>query len=1210
MSSPVRLYIGFGGSGSKTLAAFVDILAQHAEWGDEAETHCAFVLADTDRNDLVKYEEQIRERCRRIGRDPIVRSIQTSEGVAGFQSFAAGRLEKAGHHERLRDAWWYRRSEDGRHIPFTAERLTGSPGDGAGQCPLVSSFLAWNNMDRIGEEIRSVVEQLQLRMTLLPGDQRWTLHTTIIAGLAGGTGRGCWHLLASKVREVLKGIGRETMPVGYFYDASVFGDVMAANRGQANKMRVNALTGFSELVAWMRNEGQLNPHNFALPSIDRPWDSSADVIDVLRVVSSDGKTALPGVPGQSPVNQAFVVFGGGRSGSPGRPEHYYRIVANAMYARLVREVASQAVNSAAFGGIGAATIQIPINDIREYVGQYVRKYVPENLAHSEPPGTLDEWVGILSGPLAPPKPVTFAPRSDGKLLERILSGVIAHQQQRLKSLNEGLEAKRKNKQALAEDCRRIDGWADSREGKEAIRLIAEREILEGFWGRQAASGLPGSGGLLRELGIVDVLTDREFSEIYGGDPAVRRQNPVSQALTRILLRSALRMARADGTSARLDLSGFGTKAALAAQLSKALQTLAKDFPRSPGAADSVVAELEKAQKGLFGRSITEDEAGLIREAATKRILLRSVDSIQDAVSRQLNQAAEELANLSRELSDVVVLLEDSARKVTADLAARRDQLFWTEADFSRVVSQSADGTFSSRLLSDQRLQPLANDAVLKQALDEQAFASGNERFESARLDLVELLRQWVVATESGQDPGRRRQALRRLLDEGLDGLGRSLVLGRKFYADRFGFFAVVRDLIVAWGQELSRRSGVEVELKCLRTAFEVQFGVPYPFDQDGPLPLEGKKLDDFCLEVCQGMAVALGNRCDVLFEARRDNIAGAQDDAVAVVLPAESWFDLGFADACRSLGARRGLFRKQGMFSVYPSHQKRAHGNPFCMVAYAQENFPNWHSDEGLNRVASLSYHNDPDTARWMIACEDENGMSVFTHNDAVLPAASESFGLGFISPIFVRNTQLRQLRWRPWISHQDRVDASRNAFALDVLAYALLDEPVEDADGERLLKLNERESWHLPLLNLREPGAADGRKRWEFSRSAIRDDLGRRSANHPAFKAGEGFTSIGKLMEVFSREDSPIVQAIAAEAVIYFSEVLPQHPGEVDLSRPLRVMCRDLRRRLEESRSSETGHTQAQYQDIYSRLITRVEVLADMSCENLRGHFQRRGRS
>ena len=85
-------------------------------------------------------------------------------------------------------------------------------------------------------------------MTLGPGNQNWTLHTTIIAGLAGGTGRGCWHLIGMKVREVLAGIGRHTMPVGYFYDSSVFSDIMARSPGQANKMRVNALTGFSELA--------------------------------------------------------------------------------------------------------------------------------------------------------------------------------------------------------------------------------------------------------------------------------------------------------------------------------------------------------------------------------------------------------------------------------------------------------------------------------------------------------------------------------------------------------------------------------------------------------------------------------------------------------------------------------------------------------------------------------------------------------------------------------------------------------------------------------------------------------------------------------------------------------------------------------------------------------------------------------------------------
>ncbi len=118
--SPVRLYIGFGGSGAKTLAEFVDVLAQHGEWGDEAETRCAFILADTDANDLRKLEARIRETKRRIGQDPIVRAIRTSEGVSVFQHYVADQLERNGHHERVKEHWWYN-----GNVPFTAERLTG-----------------------------------------------------------------------------------------------------------------------------------------------------------------------------------------------------------------------------------------------------------------------------------------------------------------------------------------------------------------------------------------------------------------------------------------------------------------------------------------------------------------------------------------------------------------------------------------------------------------------------------------------------------------------------------------------------------------------------------------------------------------------------------------------------------------------------------------------------------------------------------------------------------------------------------------------------------------------------------------------------------------------------------------------------------------------------------------------------------------------------
>jgi hypothetical protein len=1214
--SSVRLYVGFGGSGLKTLRALVRKLGAQAEWADQLDTHFAFFLIDTNRHDLEKYHDEIMNDCRRLGREPVVVTMQTSAGVADFQRFVSSKFQAAGHHDRLKNSWFY--SAEG--APFNAERFTGSPEEGAGQCPLISTFLAWQQLPTLSVQISDAVEQLQRRLTLARGEQGWTVFPTYVAGLAGGTGRGCWSLLAFKIREELARIGLPSKPVGVFYDASVFGDVMAEDPGRANKMRINSLTGISELTGWMKNEYvQPAPFNFTLPSLDRPSDRASDVIDVGRVVKGpDGKT-LPGVSGQSPVSQALVLFGKGKAGAPSRPEMYYDIAANALYNRLICEIAGSVVNGESFGSVGATSISIPIGDIRDYVSHYVQKFLPEFFAQGIDASKADAWVKHLTAPIESPVPFTYSAKSDGALVERILAGVLANQEGRFRRLASLLD-KKQYKEAQAE-CARIDSWAESGDGRAAIKEIAKRQLVEVYWGAQSAPDIGGTGGLLRDLCALDSLSAQDFTSIYGGHDASGAprsvRNPVAAALGLLLMRSRLQLQTADGKTDSVELSGFEAKRVFAVRLAAQLEQIAATLPNaprggegSPGSEASTDA-FTKARKGFLGSSVTADEAKQICSVARKRVQFRCMETVREELERALNQAAHEIKTLGNSLHAVVEELQQRAESKRKDIAPRREQLFWTDNDFDSVLAETADRRYKVEMLADQVLQPVADDAALQRALLTAMQDASNDRVERASLRFAEGLKHWIVETSASAELGESKRRLRRMLDNGIRELSNDLGLSSKFYRDHFGFFETVRGLVAEWGKRLRARRGIESELTRLQAAFRTQFGMDFPMDESGPQVFEGNDLDQFALEACKSMAVSLGVRCDVLFDGRSGPGQIQASDVVKVVLPAENWFSGDeFVAGVRSR-ARQTAFVDRGSFDPIPTFKPSARGNAFAMLAYAQKNFPNWKSEEGLDQVASLDYHRDPGLTRWLEACEDPEGWSLFESDSAKLPMAEDSFGLGFTSPAFVRDEVLKQQRWRPWARHAQGQQEARRAFAFDAVAYALLDEPLEDPLKDALLAVHEEEGWILPVLALRDASGGGGAqaKKWQFCRSAYRDDMGKRLPSNPAFRADQGFSSIRKLLDFFGTGDGPAAEALAGEAEMYFGQVLWAHREAVAPDGAVKAMFRELRTRLDTARDAETGHTQEEYRRLYDALIARVTALGSMSCRELADHFKRRGK-
>lgn len=1220
-----RLLVGMGGSGIKTLAKFASVLAQHREEAASSELFMAYLLVDTDGGDLRQYERQIRETYSYVHHTPIVHTVHLSADITDFSAFVASRMHKAGHHDRLKEAWWYRTDRDNE--PFTATTLRASPTKGAGQCPLVSTFLAWHQMPEIERSIERLLDELKGKATKGANVQNWTLDVAVIAGLAGGTGRGCWHLVASKVREALRNLNRRPKPVGFFFDATTYQhDVMNGSAAQATKMRVNSITGVSELVGWMRNEFERNDDvprvGFRLPSLERPDDESADFIDAARMTSNVRGEELSNVTGFAPISDAFLIFASGKQGTLGDSTAYHQAVANALYARMFSTIGGQDINeSSGLGGLGAATVSVPIAGIKRYVHEYVREFLPRQYAQSADKADVklivDSAVGWLDVPEVVPKKADIAADN---VVQRIYYAVRSRLSAQMKNLTEHLTEREFEDAESA--CKQLAAWADSPDGTSHIVASAMQEVIERLWGHQASPDVGTSDGLLRNMGVVDRLDHDDFYRIFGGNPKIAKINPLAEGLRRLLQRSELTLKvgpRDAEKIQRVPLDGYGTKQAVAAALVLRLRDIADNLSarvsdsvaQGQSGSESPVAVLERARQGLFSGAVTEKERRDILMATEAWVLVKATKHVRDSLRRTLLEAAEVVQSLALAYKTAVDSLAEIADSRKADLLRSRDNHFWNENDFNALLDPRRS-VFDKKILSAQELQAVASDGTLEEELRKQMKDHAIVGFEEARRDFEASLRDWVDAhSHAANSIEGRSDRLKDLIHDGVEQMADQFMLPPDFYERHFGFFETVRELIASWGRKMLERAGSPQDISKLRQAFDIQFGLPYPDSMGGqPKQMTESELRTFAEEACTQMAVRLGGRCDPLFEQRFDEGERPRYDRVIVVLPTEEIFDDQFAEKVNAAATGNQQFAIGGVFKACPTYKRFDTGNPYMMIGYATQYFADWERDDGINRIASLGYFQDADTMRWLKACEDPNGASVFLDvENFELPHSRSTYGLGFISPIFVRNPHLRERRWSPWDDSKARSADKKNE-RLDLLAYALLDEPPIDK-AKHMLAVHQKAEWSLPLMSLGDGTTEGSASAWHFTRPAVRKctevaATKDREANHPAFGAGQGYQSIRKCFDELM-ENEGLAAAIAGEADIYMTEVLANDEFADDFAPEvdIRLLFQYLIERLGNAKKQATGPAAAKTQAFIDELVERVRELQGMKLADLCKRFR-----
>jgi hypothetical protein len=115
-----------------------------------------------------------------------------------------------------------------------------------------------------------------------------------------------------------------------------------------------------------------------------------------------------------------------------------------------------------------------------------------------------------------------------------------------------------------------------------------------------------------------------------------------------------------------------------------------------------------------------------------------------------------------------------------------------------------------------------------------------------------------------------------------------------------------------------------------------------------------------------------------------------------------------------------------------------------------------------LDKVESLKYYQEyADVNAWMRKAERDDGESIFT-------TENHNKGIGYVSPLYVRDKMLSGYRWRPWLRDDEAESEAAENKALDALLYAFLGHGMSKPDADAFARKLQPYNWILPVI---QPG-------------------------------------------------------------------------------------------------------------------------------------------
>ena len=1078
----IHLFVGFGGSGGKTLAHFAKLASQDREWAKDADERVYFLLCDTDQDELAQSERDIAAAFEPLGCNPMVRHISLADGVQSMEQHISQVFKRASDEgrSRLADHWWVNENED----PFMASFLAAPPTQGAGQCPPVASFLAWNQADAMRRTINDIVQTMKKKTP--SGQGSAPVDVTFVSSLAGGTGRGCWPMLGFLIRQELASNDLKCFPQGYFFDQSCFSNVKSSQPGQSHKLVVNSLTGLSELIMWVRNdEPSATPVLHNLPRLESAADKTQDVLDI-QLGSG------PKAKGKSPLNHAWAIFNESKSIELEDSQDFYRMVAGCLYTQVATNMSSMEANEIQhFGSAGSAVYRVEINEIRSYLIDKVISLMCDQLDR----GTSDianETVRQIH------KRWDFnvdlfgdEPNKDS---DKLLSRVAYYLKQQLNlntdSLRETLDGQRFEDAKM--EARYLD---DGDERKVCAACAAALRITA-----------PDSKRDLKEV-IKAAVTQRVVKDVQDavakGELSLQMLKELCGGLQQKLEDSAKKLETPDGGEMN--------------RLPVRQDNL--------GPIESLVVDAKNFEPPYFtGKRFSKDEISSIMAKAPMLAIAANKATVFEMLAAGCSSASAAIGVWAQNIDVAATELSSESQALRKDLPDRERALFIVRGTDGEWDMEANEGEPDSRRRFYERvLRPALQSSMLDEIVSE--VLSG----ERSREQLAQLVADLLQADLFGEAiTGSRRADYRRRLSDSMRRVKESISIEDNLLTRHFSLSRVVRGLLDAYQEKLDTLPAGPIRNK-LEKRFEYKFGMNL-IQRDGSLSVPAR--DD----VLVSMVIDLAKTCDPFFKLKVDKESDKNGDSVRVALPDEK--DV-FTGSLRDR-MRDGDRLREALLNA-AGFEPMLGGNPFVMVAMTQKSvtddhdFTDIHKSEAFDNISSMDYwrQEGPLVKFWLEAAECPSGRAFFEGRNGV-------YGLGYSDPRLVRESLYREKRWRPWAattSAQEQEAAGQT----DAMLYALLGHVGADANDDTVAACERAKAvvaetfgdWSMPLVTRNKRSFVCARYPMHEGPTGI-------SPNKKVWDAGDTIGSIGKFEAAFTTEDDAKAwtEAVLCEQAIFLDKL------------------------------------------------------------------------
>jgi hypothetical protein len=960
----VHLFVGFGGSGGKTLASFAELASQNRKWAEDAHKNCYFLICDTNTADLKHSEKRIHDAFRYVGLEPEIQVVGLADQIDDLQDSIHEVFEHASSEglKQLKECWWY---DENTNRPFVATGLGNHPSNGAGQCPAVAHYLAWRSFRRLEDSVKAI--HASINRTHMHGGRFPVVDVSFVSSLAGGTGRGAWPLLGFLIRQTFKeAAGKKFAPQGYFFDKSCFPEVEAISSLQKTKITVNSLTGFSELSMWVRNDNQSLPTEPILhwvPSLESPEEKSQNIITI-----DPSNTSMPG---KSPIKSAWVIFNESKAGGMESSDDYYEMVAGCLYSQVCTGLAATMNNEdPVIGSAASARYEVNVKGIRDYLRDQVIVGLCDDRAKSEGGGDdvdlspdkdlIDRW--------------NFNIDKFGQSLEdSTWTGRFAKAVSKAQKYERLFVCMEEQEVEDAEDCA-------SQLDKPKRDLVA-RALLKTFPDAKQGSSSP-----VEEL--AQVISDSICQEVKECKVKHSMPLPRLQKLCKSMESSLNRQAK-------------GLK-----DISSSPSTPVTDFVnkvkgRGPGPTflKFIPAEIAKAKTQVPNLSAQ----------AAKHVVAEILSSSCESAASILHKWAANIESAQTELHDAKTKYEDRLHK-------SEETLFTTKKNGKWDIFGDKDVIYSSRRIVQRTLRPALSEGLLQ---DIKRDLMGMDSVKKKHAELLQGLLGDDLSEEV-QLVGTNQAEFRRKLDKSLEDIHAALNIDDKTMEKYFSLDNVVEDLLGAWEERVGDMpEGPERTI--LSKLFASEFGLEL-IPEEGNNVLTTPDLD----EVLVAMTFDLAKSCDAFFKLERvpqDRIA--QGDTVFVSLPNREEFKKlkdQFKDSGRveKAGLNGVAFKPE--FNHFTSNPYVIAAFTHEGAIQNVTGLEDVHKDAVFNNIVSLNYwQKDPGILKWLRLCESSEGDSFFR-------GVANTFGLGYSDPRYVNSPNYTNKRWSPWSlerpgEEQDRLD-------------------------------------------------------------------------------------------------------------------------------------------------------------------------------------------